>query len=262
MHGATSRTRSLTTVLFALAVWSLSSADLASAVTGRTTGSFTDDVATTRPADAGRSEIENRPIGKRPRRSRRAELTAGTTSSSSWWGQSVLALGAVLALIAGGTWAVKKYMPAAVGGNMGQSLEIIGRHHLSPKQSLYLVRVGKRAVLIGASPTEMSPLLEIRDAQEVHTMLPRPGRREFNGLLDEEVRQLASDDNGREKKAHGTRPSERPEPPAPDPDQTTRSADQRPESPAPAPTRDRKAQMTEAIDRFRAYARRRPQSGQ
>jgi flagellar biogenesis protein FliO len=49
----------------------------------------------------------------------------------------------------------------------GGAIEVLGRNHLSPKQSLTLVRVGRRVVLVGVAPERLSPLCVIDDPQEV-----------------------------------------------------------------------------------------------
>ena len=50
---------------------------------------------------------------------------------------------------------------AAGGGIIGDTIKIIGRTFLSPKQSLYLVKIGERYTIIGATEQSVSMIGEL-----------------------------------------------------------------------------------------------------
>jgi flagellar biogenesis protein FliO len=53
----------------------------------------------------------------------------------------------------------------------GQTLQIISRLAVSPRQQILLIRVGRRFVLIGNSGTQMNSLCEISDPEEAAALL-------------------------------------------------------------------------------------------
>ena len=67
--------------------------------------------------------------------------------SESWWpGMAGVAL--ILAICGGITAVVRRFAPRPAAG----AVHVIGRVSLSPKHSVYLLRVGKKVLLIGAGP--------------------------------------------------------------------------------------------------------------
>ena len=62
---------------------------------------------------------------------------------------------------------LKRYVPSARNMFGSGTVKVVGRTFLSPKQSILLVRVGRRMVVVGVTPTGMSALAEIRDADEL-----------------------------------------------------------------------------------------------
>ena len=51
------------------------------------------------------------------------------------------------------------------GGSIGDAIKIIGRTHLSPKQALYMVRIGKRYVVLGATESAISMISELNEQE-------------------------------------------------------------------------------------------------
>jgi flagellar biogenesis protein FliO len=78
---------------------------------------------------------------------------------------------AVLVLIVGMALMVKKFMPARrlLGGS--DVLKIVARTHVSPKQQLLLVKMGRRLVLLGLSPDRINSLSTVDDPDQVAMML-------------------------------------------------------------------------------------------
>jgi flagellar protein FliO/FliZ len=54
---------------------------------------------------------------------------------------------------------------AAGGGIIGDTIKIVGRTFLSPKQSLYLVKIGDRYAIIGATEQSVSMIGELSDEE-------------------------------------------------------------------------------------------------
>ncbi|MGH7213608.1 MAG: FliO/MopB family protein [Tepidisphaeraceae bacterium] len=83
----------------------------------------------------------------------------------------LLALGIVIALIFVLRW-LGRWM---FGGNVAQrstrAIQVVSRSMVSPKQQLLLVQVGNRLVLVGDAGTQMNPLCEISDPDEVAALL-------------------------------------------------------------------------------------------
>lgn len=104
-----------------------------------------------------------------------------------WYRGAVISLAVVLAVIAGLALLLRRLLPSFRPGS-GGLVEVVGRSHLSPKQSLNLVRVGRRLVLVGATPERMSALCEIDDPREVMEILARvPSSSGLGGGRFEEV---------------------------------------------------------------------------
>ena len=83
----------------------------------------------------------------------------------------VMALGVVLLAIYVGHRVWRRLgMPGSVS-KANQSLQIISRLALSPRQQILLVRVGRRCVLVGNSGTQMHPLCDISDPEEAAALL-------------------------------------------------------------------------------------------
>lgn len=80
-----------------------------------------------------------------------------------------LAIVVVAIIVIGRTW--KKLGLPGAGGKSSGALQVVSRLTLSPKQQVLLIRVGRRAVLVGNSGTRMDRLCEIADAEEVAGLL-------------------------------------------------------------------------------------------
>lgn len=76
----------------------------------------------------------------------------------------------VLGVVMGIAAAVKKWMPGAARVTGGGAISILARQYVSSKQSLCLVRLGRRVVLVGMTPNSMTTLSEVTDADEIATI--------------------------------------------------------------------------------------------
>lgn len=78
---------------------------------------------------------------------------------------------AVLAVIALCVYALRKWMPQAARLTGGGAVHVLARYYLSNKQSLCLVRFGRRVALLGVTPSEITTLSEIADPEEVSSLV-------------------------------------------------------------------------------------------
>jgi flagellar biogenesis protein FliO len=116
--------------------------------------------------------------------------------SSGAWGRTTAALGGVVALIALLAWG---YRAMAAGGGAlrwaGRGrhpglIEVVGRTALSPRQTLCLVRIGPRLVLLGVTPAAVRTLDVIQDADLTAQLLGEAARRRSDSSTAEFARCL------------------------------------------------------------------------
>jgi flagellar biosynthetic protein FliO len=69
-------------------------------------------------------------------------------------------------------WLMKKYSGGKIAGG-GNLISIVERRHLAPKQALYLIKVGEKHLLIGASDSGLQKLSDI-DGLEIKMEKPSP----------------------------------------------------------------------------------------
>ncbi len=115
----------------------------------------------------------------------------GATRATPWYRNGFGALAIVLVLIVAVYWLVRRYLPAARAGDSGV-LRVVARTGLTPKQSLMLIRLPRRFVLVAVSQNRVDTLCAVDDAEEVadlfarvHAPLPG-GQQQFEGLLQAE----------------------------------------------------------------------------
>src|SRR5579883_589595 len=90
---------------------------------------------------------------------------------SGGWGLGFVSIALTLAVCGGLVAAVRWVRPSAATG----SVQVVGRVSLSPKHSVYLLRVGRRVLLVGAGPQGPPALIsELDDLPEVPPG-PQPG---------------------------------------------------------------------------------------
>ncbi len=111
------------------------------------------------------------PIDRTPRReldpSRRGEAGSG------WWIGPVGIAGA-LALVGGASLASKRFGLNLGLGKDGGLIGVVGQTRLSPKHSVYLVRVADRVLILGTGPGgSPAPLGEVTDPLELARLIPQ-----------------------------------------------------------------------------------------
>jgi flagellar biosynthetic protein FliO len=159
-----------------------------SAGTSTTTNTAT---STNTPADPAplRSTLDSEPIR------RRAPDNGGQTPAS---GRSQgmelsrvgMALAVVIALILLLRWGGKKLFQKGGMSRSTRAVQVLARAPLAPRQHIVLVRVGRRVLVVGECGSQMNPLCEITDGDEIAALLGQlqdekltlPGRA-FNSLF-------------------------------------------------------------------------------
>ena len=136
----------------------------------------------------------------------------GNREPIPWYRNGLLSLVIVLAVIGGVAYLVRRLVPSVRACN-GGAIEILGRQHLSPKQSLALVRVGQRMVLVGITAERLTTLCEVDRPEEVAELLvqsangrPLTGRArtaQFDELLGDLAGEFADPDRGLSETATG-----------------------------------------------------------
>lgn len=111
-----------------------------------------------------------------------------------WYRTIPVALGVVLAVILGCALFARRYLQTGGGAGAPSGLEIVARTHLSPKQSICLVRAAGRLVMVGVTPDRITHLSDIDHADAVATLVgmaetrkPQSSTAAFNRLVDDEV---------------------------------------------------------------------------
>ncbi len=112
------------------------------------------------------------PPSSRPYRDKlnRDQADPAPSSGQFGWWIGPAGIAAALAVFGGVSLAQKRFLPGRDSG----PLQVVGRASLSPRQSVYLVRVGGRVLILGSGPQgPPSALGEITDAAELARLAPR-----------------------------------------------------------------------------------------
>lgn len=140
--------------------------------------------------------MDARPLPRRSAPAGRAESPPSAVRGAGF--RTTLALGGVVALIVLLAWGYR--VAAARGGRWSPRvrhpglIEVLSRAALSPRQSLYLVRVGPRLVLLGATADAVRPLDVIQDPDLTAALAGQAAQRrpdshsaEFDRCLEREA---------------------------------------------------------------------------
>ncbi|MCH9023076.1 MAG: flagellar biosynthetic protein FliO [Planctomycetes bacterium] len=147
----------------------------------------------------GKSHGEKAPANKDPKQ-KAGPVTAGTI-----W-RTVLSLVLVLVLIVGGSYWLRHFSPRGKALSQSGGIEIIARNHVNPKQSMCLVKVGPRLLLVGLSPNHMASLDVIDDPEEVSQVLghietdrPHSISNTFGRLFHRESREFTQEEGDKQE---------------------------------------------------------------
>lgn len=151
--------------------------------------------------DIAAPRMDPRPLA----RNRETKGSISTNGSSSHgqnsWVRTTAALGGVIALIILLGWGYRAVaghggrLNLALRGKHSTLIEVVARTVLSPRQSLCLVRIGPRLVLLGLTPDAVRTLDVIQDADLTARLLGQAAQRradsntaEFAQCLEREAR--------------------------------------------------------------------------
>lgn len=134
-------------------------------------GVDSDSASNTRPEE--RQVVQRRggagwSAGRKAEGSPISRQEAGT---SFWPGWEVLPLAVVVGLILGVAWVIKRFMPGSRMLTGAGVMEIVARLPLSGKQSLLLVKVGRRLILLGVSAERITALDVLDDPEQTALLL-------------------------------------------------------------------------------------------
>jgi flagellar biosynthetic protein FliO len=150
------------------------SAALPPPVSAAVTANVPPDGAT---SEAPRLSTPSSALGEQPIRATPSQdvgSAAATTAAGSQgmdYPRVLAALGIVIALILVLRWFGKYFFPTAPSRGSSRAVEVISRSPLSPKQQIVLIRVGRRLVVVGDSGSQMNPLCEISDPDEIAALV-------------------------------------------------------------------------------------------
>lgn len=100
---------------------------------------------------------------------RRGAGDSPSGGSGGWW-LGTAGIAVALAVVGGASLASRRFLPSRDSG----PIRVVGRASLSPRQSVFLVRVGDRVLILGAgSQGPPSALGEVTDPAELARLAPR-----------------------------------------------------------------------------------------
>jgi flagellar protein FliO/FliZ len=110
-------------------------------------------------------------------------------------------LAVVVALILVAAWAAKRWLPGMRRDGKRGPMQVLATTYLSPKQSLALVRCGRRVILIGVTPEHISSLAVMDETNDLPDLIHAPDRGDgerlsgqFNEALDEAAKDFGGND--------------------------------------------------------------------
>lgn len=79
-------------------------------------------------------------------------------------GRTIGAVALVLGLLYGAMYAMKAISRRqGMGGVQGGAVSVIHRAHIAPKKSIYVIRVGKKAMVVGVTDVQISHLADLTE---------------------------------------------------------------------------------------------------
>jgi len=115
------------------------------------------------------SSIENQPIISSNKNQQTRSFWSG--KSMGTWSGSWVALAIVVAVIFFSAYIFRKFWPEQQRWRNLAAIEILGKTYLSAKQSLCLVKLGRKILLLGICSDRITSLGQIEDPEQVAEML-------------------------------------------------------------------------------------------
>jgi flagellar biogenesis protein FliO len=119
---------------------------------------------------ATKDELESTPIRRRTDSAAPSTESLPVRPGGMEMGRLVGALGLVIGLILLLRWGSQKLMRPG-HGRSSRVIQVLSEATITPRSKVLLVRVGRRVIVVGDSGTQMSPLAEITDADEVAALV-------------------------------------------------------------------------------------------
>jgi len=116
------------------------------------------------------------------RKAEGSPISRQEAGTSFWPGWEVLPLAVVVALILGVAWVIKRFMPGSRMLTGAGVMEIVARLPLSGKQSLLLVKVGRRLILLGVSAERITALDVLDDPEQAALLLGEAASRRSDSI--------------------------------------------------------------------------------
>jgi len=116
------------------------------------------------------SETDGRPIRRSSTDERPLDPTPSTGDGGAWW-RTLGALALVVVLIFLARRVLARFAGGRTGGGASGVVEVLSRTPVGSRQSVMLLRVGPRVLVVGAGGETMNTLTEIDDPEQVSQLL-------------------------------------------------------------------------------------------
>ncbi|MCX7934525.1 MAG: flagellar biosynthetic protein FliO, partial [Planctomycetota bacterium] len=120
------------------------------------------------PRDARFVQNEKKSL---PRPAPRPTAASENTPGWGWFFRIALYLCGLSLLAWGGLALARRYLPGSSALFTSPAIEILGRANLDPRRYVALIRVGRRVLLVGVGPEQLSHLTSIANPEEVAEIL-------------------------------------------------------------------------------------------
>jgi flagellar biogenesis protein FliO len=114
------------------------------------------------------TDVESQPIGAGA-----AAQNSDASTPVDWLStlRLVGSLAAVIGLVAATVWALRRFAPRAVRSYSSESLKLLARTYIGPKQTVCLLKAPGKLLVVGATQEAVSLLAEITDPAQIERIL-------------------------------------------------------------------------------------------
>jgi flagellar biogenesis protein FliO len=158
----------------ATAAWLTTACGLAQAADGFADSITTADAVSRTndyvPLKLTRPDGQRKPTSNATNPGATGDADRSSRSNSGWW-TSVGGLSLVVIAIVLSARFLRRWLPKTPGLLPAQALEMLGRFPVDPRNNIYLVRCGRRLLVLGAAADGLRTLSEITDVGEVSSLM-------------------------------------------------------------------------------------------
>ncbi len=152
------------------------------------------------PETATKAEVSGTPVPDE-RFANGGVISASSSSNTSGPWKTIQALGAILVITGvgiGGYFLIRRFAPGAIPGTDAR-MKVLMRMPVGNRQSIIVLRIGERVLVVGASSGGMKCLSEITDQHEVENLsygieFSRERRKVHELVDDDDLGALVEDD--------------------------------------------------------------------